>query len=84
MRAIEAVDTLKSERPILGERGELDYHAAQNNYLAEKGSSGEAVTQDLVQYCSGLTLWGHYQTQQNVVPPRRDIFSYWGVALFTL
>jgi len=29
----------------------------------------EAVTQELVQYCSGLTLWGHLRTQQNVVPP---------------
>ena len=77
------MDTLKSERPILGERGELDYHAAQNNYLAEKGSSGEAVTQDLVQYCSGLTLWGHYQTQQNVVPPVA-ISSLIGVLLSSL
>ena len=83
MRAIEAVDTLKSERPILGERGELDYHAAQNNYLAEKGSSGEAVTQDLVQYCSGLTLWGHHRTQQNVVPPVA-ISSLIGVLLSSL
>jgi L-2,4-diaminobutyrate decarboxylase len=31
MRAIDAVDALKSERPILGERGELDYIAARNS-----------------------------------------------------
>lgn len=83
MRAIEAVDTLKSERPILGERGELDYGAARNSQLAEKGSSVEAVTQELVQYCSGLTLWGHPRTQQNVVPPV-TISSLIGVLLSSL
>jgi len=83
MRAIEAVDTLKSERPILGERGELDYSAARNSRLAEKGSSVETVTQELVQYCSGLTLWGHPRTQQNVVPPV-TISSLIGVLLSSL
>jgi len=48
MRAVEAVDAMKSERPILGERGELDYHTARRSRLAEKGSSVEAVTQELV------------------------------------
>ena len=83
MRAIEAVDTLKSERPILGERGELNYSAARNSRLAEKGSTVEAVTQELVQYCSGLTLWGHPRTQQNVVPPV-TISSLIGVLLSSL
>lgn len=46
MRAVEAVDAMKSERPILGERGELDYHTARRSRLAEKGSSVEAVTQE--------------------------------------
>ncbi len=31
MRAIDAVDVLKSERPILGERQELNYGAAKNS-----------------------------------------------------
>lgn len=83
MRAIDAVDALKSERPILGERSELDYHAARNSRLAEEGSSVEAVTRELVQYCSGLTLWGHPRTQQNVVPPV-TISSLIGVLLSSL
>ena len=83
MRAVEAVDTLKSELPILGERGKLDYNAARNSCLAEKGSSVEAVTQELVQYCSGLTVWGHPRTQQNVVPPV-TISSLIGVLLSSL
>ncbi len=69
MRAVEAADAMKSERSILGERGELDYDTARRSQFAEKGSSVEAVTQELVQYCSGLTVWGHPRTQQNVVPP---------------
>src|SRR5918995_1522108 len=83
MRAIDAVDTLKSQRPILGERGELDYMAARNRQLAEKGSSVEAVIQELVQYCTGLTVWGHPRTQQNVVPPV-TISSLIGVLLSSL
>ncbi|HNP61035.1 MAG TPA: pyridoxal-dependent decarboxylase [Nitrospirales bacterium] len=83
MRAVEAVDAMKSERPILGERGELDYHTARLSRLAEKGSSVEAVTQELVQYCSGLTVWGHPRTQQNVVPPV-TISSLIGVLLASL
>jgi L-2,4-diaminobutyrate decarboxylase len=83
MRAVEAVDTLKSELPILGERGVLDYNAARKSCLAEKGSSVETVTQELVQYCAGLTVWGHPRTQQNVVPPV-TISSLIGVLLSSL
>jgi hypothetical protein len=81
-RAVETGDTLKSEYPILGERGELDESAARNSQLAEKGSSVVAVTQELVQYCPGLTLRGDPRTQRNVVP-RQDIFPHWCVALLT-
>lgn len=83
MRAIDAVDTLKSERPILGERKELDYGAAKKSRLAKEGKSVEAVTQELVEYCEGLTLWGHPRTQQNVVPPV-TISSLIGVLLSSL
>ncbi|MEJ2231187.1 MAG: pyridoxal-dependent decarboxylase, partial [Nitrospirales bacterium] len=83
MKAVEAVDTLKSELPILGERGVLDYNAARTSCLAEKGSSVETVTQELVQYCAGLTVWGHPRTQQNVVPPV-TISSLIGVLLSSL
>lgn len=67
MRASEAVDTLIRERPILGERGSWDYVAARNKRLEEKGSSVETVPQDLVEYCSGLTLWGHSQSSSPAI-----------------
>ncbi len=83
MRAVDAVDTLKSERPILGERQDLDYALALKSHLSEQGSTVEAVTQELVDYCSGLTLWGHPCTQQNVVPPV-TISSLIGVLLSSM
>jgi len=83
MRAIDAVDSLKSERPILGERDSLDYGAAKKCRLEEEGKSVEEVTQELVKYCEGLTLWGHPRTQQNVVPPV-TISSLIGVLLSSL
>ena len=83
MRAVDAVDMLKSERPILGERTVLDYAGARARHLPEEGSTVEAITQELVEYCSGLTLWGHPRTQQNVVPPV-TISSLIGVLLSSM
>ena len=83
MRAIDAVDALKSERPILGERTPLDFGAARESRLPEQGATVEEVTASLVEYCSGLTLWGHPRTQQNVVAPP-TISSLIGVLLSSM
>ena len=83
MRAMDAVDTLKSERPILGQRLPLDYAKAGEASLPESGMSVEDVTAELVQYCSGLIIPGHPQTQQNVIPPP-TISSLVGVLLASL
>ncbi len=83
MRAVDAVDELKSVRPILGERTPLDYERARQATIPEKGSSVEEVTADLVTYCEGLTLWGHPRTQQNVVAPA-TISSLIGVLLASM
>ncbi|MDD9820131.1 MAG: pyridoxal-dependent decarboxylase [Nitrospira sp.] len=80
MRAMDKMDALKSERPILGEYGPLDYDRAQNAHLPEKGMSVEDVTTDLVSYCSGLIIPGHPHTQQNVIP-QPTISSLIGVLL---
>ncbi len=69
MRALDGVDDLKSELPILGKRQPLDYAAAQMSQLPEEGSSLEEVIPGLVKYLEGMTIWGHPRTQQNVVPP---------------
>ena len=83
MRAMDAVDALKSERPILGQRMPLDYVEAGEASLPESGMSVEAVTAELVQYCSGLAIPGHPHTQQNVIPPP-TISSLIGILLASL
>jgi glutamate/tyrosine decarboxylase-like PLP-dependent enzyme len=69
MRALDLVDSLKSELPVLGPREPLDYEAAQRARLAERSSTVEEVTAGLVRYFEGLAIWGRPRTQQNVVPP---------------
>jgi len=69
MRALDGVDALKSELPILGKREPLDYPAARGTRLPEGASSLEEVIPVLVKYLEGMTIWGHPRTQQNVVPP---------------
>ena len=83
MRAMDAVDTLKSERPILGQRQPLDYAKAREASLSDTGMSVDEVTAELVSYCSGLIIPGHPHTQQNVVPPP-TISSLIGVLLASL
>ena len=83
MRAMDAVDGLKSERPILGRRTPLDYDKARKVSLADSGMTVEEVTAELVQYCSGLAIPGHPHTQQNVIPPP-TISSLIGVLLASL
>ena len=83
MRAMDAMDALKSERPILGQRTPLDYGTAGEARLPESGMSVEEVTAELVQYCSGLAIPGHPQTQQNVIPPP-TISSLIGILLASL
>ena len=69
MRALDLVDNLKSEVPVLGPRQPLDYDAAQGARLSDGSATVEEVTASLVSYFEGLTIWGHPRTQINVVPP---------------
>ncbi len=69
MRALDLVDSLKSEVPVLGPREPLDYGAAQAARLPDGSATVEDVTASLVDYFKGLTIWGHPRTQINVVPP---------------
>lgn len=69
MRALDMVDGLKSEVPVLGPREPLDYGAARLVRLSDSSSTVEEVTASLVDYFKGLTIWGHPRTQINVVPP---------------
>ena len=83
MRALDQVDALKTELPILGELTAGDFEEARRATLPAGPSSVEAVTADLVGYLRGMTLFGHPRTQQNVIPPP-TIPSVIGVLLAAL
>jgi glutamate/tyrosine decarboxylase-like PLP-dependent enzyme len=68
LRALDGVDALKSAAPMLGPPAELDYVRARLCRVTEDPSTLEAVTAELVQYLSGMFIWGHPRAQINVVP----------------
>ncbi len=70
LRALDQVDALKSAAPMLGKRVTLDYAQALTRRIEEMPRALEAVTAELVQYLSGMFIWGHPRAQINVVPRR--------------
>lgn len=83
MRALDQVDALKSELPLLSAPTAMTMEAATQARLPEHGASVEQVTSQLVRYLEGMTIFGHPRTQQNVVPPT-TIPSLIGVLLASL
>ena len=69
LRALDAVDDLKSEVPLLGRPRALDYEPAEQAVLTDEGRSVEEVARLLVSQLEGMPIWGHPRTQINVVPP---------------
>ncbi len=68
MQALEKVDDMKSELPLLGEPTPLDYDAARRDELALSHSTVEDVALELVAHFEGLPIFSHPRTQVNVVP----------------
>ncbi len=83
MRALDQVDEMKMELPVLGSVIPADYEAARGAKIQTHMSSIEEVTSDLVSYLQGMTICSHPYTQQNVVPPP-SIPSLIGVLLSSL
>ena len=83
MRALDQVDALKTQLPILGSVVSGDFEQARKTTLPARMSCVEQVTTDLVDYLRGMTIFGHPHTQQNVVPPP-TISSLIGVLLSSL
>ncbi|MEX0937107.1 MAG: pyridoxal-dependent decarboxylase [Pirellulales bacterium] len=69
MRALDQVDAMKSEVPLLGRRQEIDYRAARSQQIAEESTRLEEVTRKLVAKLEGMPIWAHPLTQINVVAP---------------
>jgi len=68
LRALDQVDALKSQAPLLGRPTEPDYERARQSIMAEGGQTLEAVIPELVSYLQGMFIWGHPRSQINVVP----------------
>lgn len=83
MRALDQVDGLKTQLPILGSVVSGDFEQARKATVPARMSSVENVTAELVSYLRGMTIFGHPHTQQNVVPPP-TISSLIGVLLASL
>ena len=67
MRALDQIDALKSEIPLLGGSRTLDYAGARQARMASDVSSVEQVAAELVAEFRGLPIWGHPRAQMNVV-----------------
>lgn len=80
LRALDQVDALKSQKPILGQQTEPDWPAALASRVAETSTPLEQVIPQLVRYLDGMFIWGHPRSQLNVVPPP-SIASIIGVLL---
>ncbi|HEV2971002.1 MAG TPA: pyridoxal-dependent decarboxylase [Pirellulales bacterium] len=80
LRALEQVDALKSQAPILGTPCQPDYEAARRRRVEPDEKSLEEVIPELVQYLHGMFVWGHPGSQLNIVP-QPSIASIIGVLL---
>ncbi len=80
LRALDQVDSLKSEAPILGQPIEPDWQAARTGRMTDAVRSLEEVVPELVSYLEGMFIWGHPRCQVHVVTPP-SIASIIGVLL---
>ena len=68
LRALDAVDGMKSELPLLGKMRPADYATASQGPAARPGpDSSSRSPQELVGYLEGITIYGHPRTQENVI-----------------
>jgi len=69
LRALDRVDAMKSQRPILGEPKEVNFAAAMDARVPDGMSTVELVSRDLVDHLAGMFIWGHPRAQVNVINP---------------
>jgi glutamate/tyrosine decarboxylase-like PLP-dependent enzyme len=67
LRALDQVDALKSQAPILGSPRELDFDAASQTKLPAQGQPLEQVVPELVRALEGMLIWAHPRSQVNVI-----------------
>lgn len=67
LRALDQVDDLKSQAPMLGAAVDPNYETAAAARLALGGQTLEEVVPQLVRQLEGMFIWGHPQSQLNVI-----------------
>jgi L-2,4-diaminobutyrate decarboxylase len=80
LRALDQVDALKTQAPIVGSACEIDFDAAAASRLAPGGRTVEEVLPELVNCLQGMLIWGHPRSQVNVIA-HPSIASIIGVVL---
>lgn len=80
LRALDRVDELKSAAPLLGSPVTLDFDAARQSRMPDGAEPLEEVVKDLVKHLEGMFIWGHPNSQINVVS-HPSIASIIGVLL---
>ncbi len=68
-RFLDRVDDLKSAAPVLGRGLPGSYRQVLEEGFPEEMRSVEEVTAELVDFCRGMPVWGHPNSQVNVIPP---------------
>lgn len=69
LRALDRVDGMKSQRPMLGEPQDINFGDAIAARVPEQSSTVEQVARNLVDHLSGMFIWGHPRAQVNVINP---------------
>jgi len=68
-RFLDRVDDLKSAAPILGRIRQAQYQDDLGLKFPEEMATVEQVIRLLAEYCQGMPIWGHPNSQVNVIPP---------------
>lgn len=69
LKALDQVDRLKSQTPILGQPTQPDCAASVGARMTDEGRPLEEVIGELVHHLEGMVIWGHPRSQVNVIPP---------------
>lgn len=83
LRALDVVDSKKSEIPLLGELPEPQFAPAVAARLRDDPMALEQVIPELVEHLDGMFIWGHPRSQINVTSPP-SIASIVGALLPTI
>ncbi len=67
-RFLDRVDDLKSAAPVLGRGRPGRYQQDLEEGFPEEMQSVEEVAAELVDFCRGMPVWGHPNSQVNVIP----------------